>query len=187
MHRNQAGRSWSSKATVYTLSSVLTGVITGALLGIVGHFLSLEFRLALGSFLAVMAIVIGCLELFGHHIQLLQRDCETPQRWIHKGPLRWAIRNGLALGFGAMSRLGFWLWYVVPAGALLTGRPLLGAVIYGSYGLARGSGAWGLMLGYQRLNFNLSDWLFEQTGVARVLAAGQLVFLGVAAAIAIGI
>ncbi len=187
MHRNQAGRSWISKAVVYSLSSALAGLITGAVLGAVGSLLPLDFRLGAGSILAVIAIAVGGLEFFGRRVQLPQFDCETPQRWVHRGPLRWATRNGLTLGFGATSRIGFWLWYVVPLGAFLLGDPRLGAIIYGTYGLVRALGAVFILLGMLRFKVDISDWLIERYGAARVLAAGQLVFLGVALTIVVGL
>jgi hypothetical protein len=187
VHRNQAGRSWISKAVVYSLSSVLAGLVTGSVLGAAGSLLPLDYRLAAGSILAVVAIAVGGLELFGRRIQPLQFDCETPQRWVHKGPLRWATRNGLTLGFGATSRIGFWLWYVIPLGALLVGDLVVGAAIYGTYGLVRALGATVILLGMIRLKTDISDWLIEGYGAARVLAAGQLVFLGVATAIIVGL
>ena len=187
MYRNQAGRSWISKAIVYSLSSAVAGLVTGAVLGAVGSLLPLDLRLAIGSILAVVAIAVGGLEFLGHRVQPPQFDCETPQRWVHRGPLRWAIRNGLTLGFGATSRIGFWLWYVVPLGAFLVGDSKFGAVIYGTYGLVRALGATVILLGMIRLKTDISDWLIERYGEARLLAAGQLVFLGVATAIVVGL
>lgn len=187
MHRNQAGRSWISKAIVYSLSSALAGLTAGTLLGIVGGLLPLDLRLAVGSVLAVVALILGTLELFGRRIKLPQFDCETPQRWIHKGPLRWAIRNGLTLGLGATSRIGFLLWYVIPIGALLFGTPILGAAIYGTYGLIRGVAAPLILLGTLRLKADVSDWLVMHSQAARVPVAGQLILTGVAVAVAVGL
>jgi hypothetical protein len=187
VHRNQAGRSWISKAVVYSLSSALAGLVTGAVLGAVGSLLPLDFRLAAGSILAVIAIAVGGLEFFGRRVQLPQFDCETPQRWVHRGPLRWATRNGLTLGFGATSRIGFWLWYAVPLGAFLLGDLRLGAIIYGTYGLVRALGAVFILLGMLRFKVDVSDWLIGRYDAARVLAAGQLVFLGVALTIVVGL
>ncbi len=187
MHRNQAGRSWVSKAIVYSLSSALAGVVTGAVLGAVGGLLPLDSRLAVGSILAIVAVFLGGLELFGHRVQLPQFDCETPQRWVHKGPLRWATRNGLTLGFGATSRIGFWLWYAIPLGAFLVGDPAFGAVSYGTYSLLRALGAVFMLLGMLGLKIDVSDWLIERYGAARALAAGQLVLLGAATAIVVGL
>jgi hypothetical protein len=185
-HRNQSGSSWIGKAVVYSLSSAFAGLVVGALLGIAGSFLPLGFRGAIGSALAVIAVVAGSLELFGRRIKPLQFDCQTPRRWMQEGPLRWAIRNGLALGFGATSRVGFLLWYVVPLGALLFGSPAFGAAIYGTYGLVRGVAAPLILLGMIRKKADFSDWFPKQNKPMQVLAAGQLVLLGVTVAIALG-
>ena len=187
MHRNQAEWGWIGKAVVYTLSSALAGLVTGAFLGAAGNLIPLDFRLAAGSILAVIAIAVGGLEFFGRRVRLPQLDCETPQRWVDRGPLGWATRNGLTLGFGATSRIGFWLWYVIPLGAFLVGDPRLGAIIYGTYGLVRALGAVFMFLGMLLLEADISDWVIERYGAARFLAAGQLVFLGVALTIVVGL
>jgi hypothetical protein len=187
VYRNQAGRGWISKASVYVLSSTGAGLASGVVLGAAGALLPIELRVAVGSMLAVAAIAVGGLELFGRHVQPLQFDCETPQRWVNRGPLRWATRNGLALGFGATSRIGFWLWYVVPLGSFLVGDARLGAVVYGTYGLTRSLAAVFILLGNLRYKIDASDWLMQRYGQARTLAAGQLVFLGVATAVVVGI
>jgi hypothetical protein len=187
VHRNQAGRSWQSKAAVYALASAVAGLVAGAALGLVGSFLPLEVRLGVGSILAIVAIAVGGLELFGRRIQPLQIDCETPQRWVNKGPWRWAARNGLTLGFGATTRIGFWLWYVIPLGAFLVGEPVAGAIIYGTYGLVRALGAVAIILAMMRLDADISDRVLEGYNTARIFTAGQLVFLGVATAIVVGL
>lgn len=187
MLRNQANRSWITKATVYTLASAVAGLVTGAVLGTVGGLLPLDTRLAVGSILAIAAIAVGSLELFGRHTQPLQFDCETPQRWVNKGALRWSIQNGLTLGFGATSRIGFWLWYVIPLGAFLIGDPGAGAAIYGTYGLIRALGAPVILIGTARLGTDISDRLIEEYDTARVLAASQLLLIGVATAIVVGL
>jgi hypothetical protein len=176
---NQSARSWISKAIFYSLSSAVAGLVTGALLGAVGSLLPSGFRWGIGTVFGILAIITGTLELFGRRIKPLEIDCETPRHWLHKGPLAWAIRNGLTLGFGAASRIGFLLWYVVPLGALLSGSLTLGAVIYGTYGLVRGVMAPVLLFGEIRQKADVSDWVILQTTLARLLAAGQLVFVGV--------
>jgi hypothetical protein len=185
--RNQGGRSWVSKAVIYALASAVAGLVAGAVLGTLGNLLPLDMRLAVGSMLAIAAIAIGGLELFGRRTQPWQFDCETPQRWVNKGAWRWATRNGLTLGFGATSRIGFWLWYVIPLGAFLIGDPVAGAAIYGTYGLIRALGAPAILLGMMRLKTDVSDRLIQGYSSARILAAGQLVFLGVATAIVVGL
>jgi hypothetical protein len=187
--RNQASKGWkTSKAIVYSLTSALAGLTAGTVLGAAGSLLSLEVRLAIGSILALLAIAAGSLELLGRRVRPPQFDCETPRRWVDKGALRWAIQNGLALGFGATSRIGFLLWYVVPLGALLSGSPVLGATIYGAYGLVRGVAAPLMMLVMARIKeVKFNRWLMLHNRAARVLAAGQLVLLGVTVVIAVGV
>lgn len=187
MTRNQASRSWVTKAIVYPLSSALAGFVTGGLLGGAGSLLPLDVRVAAGSTLAVVASFLGGLEFLGYGVQPLQRDCETPQRWINKGPLRWAIQNGVALGFGGTSRIGFLLWYAVPLGALLLGDWVLGAAVYGTYGLVRGTAAPLMLLGGRFSKTEVSGWLIDREEAAQVLSAGQLVLLGVTVTVFVGL
>ena len=187
MYRNQGGeRSWIGKAVVYPVSSALAGLTAGTLLGAAGNLLPLDLRLAAGSVLAVAAVAAGAFELFGRRIRPPQLDCETPQRWMHNGPLWWAIQNGVALGLGATSRIGFLLWYVVPIGALLSGSPALGAAIYGTYGLVRGAAAPVILLGTWRLKGDVSDWLVMHREAAQNSAAVVMVLTAVAVAIVVG-
>jgi hypothetical protein len=188
-YRNQAGRGWVSKAFTYTSSSMLAGVTAGALLGVIGGKVALDLRLIGTSLLAIGAIAIGGLELSNRRLGLPQHNCETPQHWMNAGALRWAARNGWTLGLGVMSRIGFWLWYVIPFGALLSGQVVFGALLYGSYSLARGAAVWVIILGPRRRigGDAIALWLLGQTSTARMLTAGQLMLVGVAVALAFGV
>jgi hypothetical protein len=158
------------------------------MLGALGHLLSLNLRIILTTVLALLAIVFGALELCGRVIKPLQCDRETAQRWLNYGALRWATLNGLALGFGAGSRLGFWLWYVVPLGALLIADPFLGALIYGAYSFTRGAAVWFIILGLSRwVKGDIAQWLIGRHHTARLIAAGQLVLLGLVVAVVVGL
>jgi hypothetical protein len=166
VYRNQGGeRSWIGKAVVYPVSSALAGLTAGTLLGAAGNLLPLDLRLAAGSVLAVAAVAAGAFELFGRRIRPPQLDCETPQRWMHNGPLWWAIQNGVAL---------------------LSGSPALGAAIYGTYGLVRGAAAPVILLGTWRLKGDVSDWLVMHREAAQNSAAVVMVLTGVAVAIVVG-
>lgn len=117
---------------------------------------------------------------------------ETPQRWVHFGALGWAVRNGLALGYGATSRIGFWSWYAVPLGALLGGDPVAGALVYGGYGLTRGGAAWLLIAATAILRRrgagfdDLALWLLGRQASAHAVSATLMLFLGGLVAIAGG-
>lgn len=106
---------------------------------------------------------------------------------MHKGPVKRAIQNGLALGCGATSRIGFWLWYVVPLGAFLVATPWAGAAIYGAYGVTRGTAVWIILFVLARRYENWGEWLLRHKETANVIAAAQLLLLGVVVLIAIGL
>lgn len=161
----------------------------GAILGNVGYWLPQDLRIALASLSALAAIAMGSLELGGRRTWLMQCDKETPQRWLKHGALRWAARNGFTLGCGFTTRIGFWLWYVVPVGSLLLARPGLGALLYGTYAAARAMAVWGIIYGLGRRlppDIDYARWLLDRNDAARMITAGYLLVLGVAFTIGIG-
>lgn len=89
----------------------------------------------------MVGVYLGASEALGRPLKLLHRDTETPQRWMNRGAWTWAAFNGASLGIGFTTRIGFALWYVVPAASLLAGSPFAGAMIYGVYGTVRSGSA----------------------------------------------
>lgn len=144
--------------------------------------------MATTSVAAVLAVAVGALDLGSRHLPVIQCDRETSQRWMRTDPLRWATRNGAALGIGATSRIGFWLWYLVPVSALLVGNPLLGGLIYGAYGFVRSWSVWLLLLGLldHMPGGDPTTWLTWRYWGVRRLTAGLLLLVGVAVAISVG-
>ena len=161
----------------------------GATLGMAGTVLPLETRVAVASLLALAAVFIGALELLGMRVYLPQIDRETPQSWLHKGPLIWALLNGLSLGVGVTSRIGFWLWFIIPLGAFLFADPVLGTAIYGTYSLVRGASVWVLIFGVVSglLGEDWGEKFVLRIPTAQMVAAGQLIFVGTAGMIALGL
>lgn len=82
----------------------------------------------------LLAITVG---LVTRPDEPLQFDRETHQRLLHFGPLRWSLVNGGLLGLGITSRVGYWLWYVVPVGTWGVGSWWAGGAIWGLYGFGR--------------------------------------------------
>lgn len=149
----------------------------------------LNARIAIASVLALVAVILGLLELGPRPWRVPQCDVETPQRWMNAGALRWALLNGVALGTGATSRIGFWLWYAIPISSLLVGDPLKGALIYGLYGLVRGWSVWTFLLLPTRLGMrgdHFGLWVVTHVELSRTIAAAHLIALGTAVTIAIG-
>lgn len=182
--RNQHGRSWQAKAALFAVSAMFAGVAAGASLGAVGQWLPLGARHDLALALAMVAVVMGALEASGRRM-VVQRDCEVPQRVMHRGALRGSMHYGVSLGVGAMSRIGFAMWYVVPVAAVLTGNPLYGAIVYGIYSATRGF-APVIILGLTRVRRlrptgrrGVSLWLLRQQGNVQRLAGAQLAATGI--------
>lgn len=145
----------------------------------------------MAALLAVVAGVAGAVELSGRRITVLQCDRETPRRWVDQGALRWAVKTGMALGVGGTTRIGFWLWFVVPLGAFLVGDVAAAVAIYGTYAVVRGLGPVGVILAgkiasERRPSADAGWWLDRQGETARLVASAQLVVVGVAIAGIVG-
>ena len=188
-HRNQHGSSWWAKAIVYTAAATAAAAAAGWGLGLVGSQVPFRARLAAAALLALTAVVVGVLDLARIGVSVVQCDRETAQAWLTAGPLRWAARNGAALGVGVTSRIGFWLWYAIPASALLLGDPLHGALLYGVYGFVRAAAVWPMLLGWlNRVDGgDPSTWLVFQHDRARRWTALYQIALGAAVSVLVGL
>lgn len=186
MHRTGRKLSANSKLIFYGASGLVAGAFVGATLGLVGSLVSGEVRAALAALGAMIAIAIGTVEAFGSRVPLIQLDRETPFRWLKPGAIQWAIRNGMSLGIGAGSRLGFWLWYVIPLGSFLSGDLVVGAVGFGLYGLTRTVGARGIA--FLDMHFGVStERLLRFSTQARRLTAMQLILMGASTLVVVGV
>lgn len=66
-----------------------------------------------------------------------QLNRETAAAWLAYRDWRTASLNGASLGLGFTTRLGFWLYYILPIGAIEAAAPLTGATLLGVYGFTR--------------------------------------------------
>lgn len=186
---NQANSNWTLKAFVFSLAGTLSAALTGLVLGLLGSTAPLQMRVAVASLLTLSGVVVGLLSLTLPRFTPLQCDRETPQKWLFRGPIVWALWNGASLGFGATSRLGFWVWYVVPIGSFLVGHPFIGALFYGMYGLVRCASVWARLVGPLRRvpSHEIDLWLLQRNEFAKKAAATYLIFLSLAIAVSVGL
>lgn len=194
VHRNQAGRNWPSKAIVYVVASLVSGVSIGALLGAVGGSLPDETRLAFMTAAGVAACAIGLFDALVRRVRVPELSRETSHQWMEYGAWRGAAMNGAALGAGFTTRIGFWLWYAVPIGAFLSGALWLGAILYGVYAVVRGGSVWLLIavsaLARRRygLDFDeIAEAIMARRRSVRLVASMQLALLGVISLTAVSI
>lgn len=181
MHSGKRKKQFASNLLLTIALFILVGSIAGAsvgwILGWIGGVLPHSFRSASATLLALGGIIAGAVDLLGGSIRPPQRNIETPRAWTHYGPLKWAALNGLALGVGFTSRIGFWLWYVVPCVAVLVGEPVFGAMLYGIYAFARTSAS-GVLVAIWMIRFRGTDLgllLVGLRGRARRVAGAQLI------------
>jgi hypothetical protein len=168
VHRNQERGSPARKAVAYVAASVVAGVVSGGVLGFAGSHVEARYRFAFATAAGAAAWILAALQIGRRDVRPLQCDRETPQRWLHAGPYRWALRNGISLGCGATRRVGFWLWYAVPLGALLSGSTRGGAILYGAFSITRSLAAPAiLVVATRRTSWDYSDWLPERFSLAQ--------------------
>ena len=172
---------------MFAIAAGGSAVLTGALLGLTGGLLPLQARVSSATVLSLIAMALGTWELIVGRLNPLQCNRETPQQWIRKGPYHWALRNGIALGIGITTRIGFWIWYVVPVSAFLIGRPLEGAIVYGTYGIVRGATVWPALLLYRVSPEPLGLWLLRHNATARYVSSCVLLATGTLAALVVGL
>lgn len=186
MYRTPDKRSQTVRIAAYAIAGTLAAAGTGAVLGLLGGLVPGSLRAVLAALVSLVAVGLGLLELTGRRIPVVQVDRETPYEWLGPGSLPWAVRNGAALGFGARTRLGFWLWYVIPIAAFLSGEPIVGAVGYGAYGLVRTLSVGGL-LKLERAGRFTDIEVLRSSGSARMITNVQLVAVGLLALILVGL
>lgn len=183
---------WFVRPAVFTVAAFVSGSAAGASLGALGGIvLASNTRTAAAITLGAGAVGLGSLDLAGHPLKVPQRNRETPRIWLRSRASIAAARNGSALGTGWSTRIGFWLWFVIPLGSFLSGSAVIGGVVYGAYGLTRGLGPW-LLLGAHRIEQrvpsmkggDVGKWLFNRYLVMRSVTAVQLVIMGVIAIVA---
>ena len=84
----------------------------------------------------IAAWVIAAGALFSPR-RLPEMNRETKQSLLHQGPLQWAALNGALLGIGFTSRIGYWVWYLIPLTCFIASSPETGAALWGTYAFTR--------------------------------------------------
>lgn len=140
-------RAFLIRGAVLVGAAVLAGLATGAVVGTVSDVLGGSFRRGAAWALAILAVVL-VLDVAGFRQPIPQRNVETSIVSYDRRVLRWGVYTGAMLGFGGLTRLGFWAWYLIPLSILMSGSPFVGAAIWGTYGGVRTVSS--LVLGYRR-------------------------------------
>ncbi len=161
--------------SLYVLAGTVGGAATGAAVSGFGAVVDASLRAVVAP-LGTVFLLLGTLELARGRISLLQRDRETSRAWT-RNSTGWALKQGLTLGSGIATRLGFALWYALPALVLLSRSIVIGSALWASYGFVR-TGAAVLL---RRTGGNMRTgavWLAKRLAPARRATSLVLVALG---------
>lgn len=177
---------WLGTLALHTLGATGTAALFGAALGRIGGVLGAPWQrpglLALASVSALYAL--GALTR--HRVPVPQLRRQVPDWWrTFFGRSFAAVLYGAGLGIGFMTYLSTGTLVVVAFAAAASGRPAIGAVLMGPFGLVRGLSAivsWRSVT--QEQSRALVDRLVAGTGSARRIANGVVLVLIALAAVA---
>ncbi len=112
---------------------MVAGSASGAAIAALGLIAPLNLRVVVGM---ILAWTVACAAILLPS-RLPQINRETEQSLLGHGPLEWAALNGVLLGLGFTSRIGYWIWYLLPITCFILGAPVTGAIVWASYALTR--------------------------------------------------
>lgn len=119
------------KSLVLVLAGTLGGALAAAIPALVGSGIPADVRLPVAAGLALALAVLAVTRP-----RPWQFDVETPTRWLEYPGLWPPLLNGLVLGTGFLTRIGYWLGWLLPVLAFAAAG--LGGVLIGAvYGFAR--------------------------------------------------
>jgi hypothetical protein len=119
------------KSAVLVLAGTFGGVLAAAIPALLGSSVPEHVRLPVAAGLAVALGVLAVVRP-----RPWQFDVETPTRWLEYPGLWPPLLNGLVLGTGFLTRIGYWLGWLLPVLAFAAAG--LGGVLIGAvYGFAR--------------------------------------------------
>src|SRR3954470_21891688 len=129
------GASWRRTVTAYVVASTAGGAAIGAVFGALGMALHVQDRQWTLVAAGLLALVAATLDLAGRLPTLRRQVDETwmtrYRDWVYGAGF------GLQLGVGAMTIVTSASLYLTWVVELLTGDPVIGAIVGGAFGLSR--------------------------------------------------
>src|SRR4051812_8041832 len=141
VHGGRRGR-WGMVLALHVLGAGMAAAAFGALLGGAGRLLGAPWGAAgLGAVVVVAALYLAR-EIFSVRVPVPQLKRQVPEWWrTFFGPRTSSFLYGLGLGVGFLTYLLHGPLVVVSVAAVASGRPLVGALVMASFGIARGATA----------------------------------------------
>jgi Na+-driven multidrug efflux pump len=176
-------RSYLRAVFFHALGATTSATLVGAVLATAGWAMGAPWGRTGSIVVIVVALVYVLREALRLPVPLFDRRRQVPEWWrtfysAHTA----AFLYGVGLGAGYLTYLTYGTFVVVSAAALVSGNPLLGALLTGPFGLARGLS---VMVGRGRGTEDLMEALDRAAQGSWVRSANALVLaLLVAAAVA---
>jgi hypothetical protein len=134
------GQRWWLTVTAHVMGSTLGGAAIGAVMGLIGFLLERAIGLAALTVLVAVVALLGVLGdavwnrplLPSPHRQVNEDWLDSFRGWVYGAGF------GFQLGLGVTTIITSGAVHVMLAAAALTASPVLGAVVGGVFGLARG-------------------------------------------------
>jgi hypothetical protein len=138
VHGGRARR-WVGAVALHAAGASASAAAFGAALGAAGGLLGAPWGVAGAVLVAAVAALYAARELGGLAVPLPDRRKQVPEWWrtFFPPPVA-AFLYGAALGIGFLTFLRFGTLVAVTAAAFASGDPLVGALMIGPFGLARG-------------------------------------------------
>jgi hypothetical protein len=133
-------------------SAIAAALLAGGMIGLLGAVIDPATR-AMSAAPAAAALLFSA----ATRRYPWQLNRETHRRWLDYGDWRTAALNGLALGLGFTTRIGFWLFYTALLSAYVVADPLYAALGYAVYAASRVGGS--LLLWIAGLRVAGRGWL----------------------------
>ena len=138
VHGGRRSSYWMTLA-IHTFGAGVAAAAVGGALGLFGQITGGPWGAAGLTVLASVAGLYALRESLGLRIPLPDRHRQVPEWWRTFFSRKVAsLFYGLGLGAGFLTFLSFGTYVAVAAAALLSGDPLLGAVLCAPFGIARG-------------------------------------------------
>lgn len=123
-----------------------------------------------------LLLVLALLEVCRVAARPLQCNRESARLWVDQSTSQWALKNGFAMGVAVSTRLGYWCWYALPFGVVVSGSAVYGCAAFGIYGFVRGTVAplalLALML--RRDYRRVASWLLDRRSLSCRLSGALL-------------
>lgn len=179
-------RSYRIAVALHSLGATLSAGLLGAFLGGLGGLAGAPWGRAGLVALAFIALLYALREALHLPLPLFDRRRQVPEWWRSFYSHRTAAwLYGVGLGAGFFTYLSYGTFVAVSAAALISGHPLVGALLSAPFGLARGLS---VMIGHGDRDGDVLDRLERaaEGSWVRITNAGALVALGIASLATLG-